>query len=52
MLLVGGVDAKLSRASHAATEQKLKASKTRGLKKPDLEAKYFRMVGFFLWIFW
>jgi hypothetical protein len=52
MLLEGGVDAKLSKASKTPTEQRLKASKTRGLKRPDLEAKYFRMVGFFLWIFW
>jgi hypothetical protein len=42
-LLVGGIAAKLSKASQAPTEQRLKANKTRGLKMPDLEAGFFCM---------
>jgi hypothetical protein len=45
MLLVGGVDAKLSRASAAPTEQRLKADNTRRLKMPDLELGFFFIDG-------
>src|SRR6266478_1006357 len=49
-LLVGGVDAKLSKANKTPTEQRLKANKTRGLKRPDLEAGFF-CIGIFLnWV--
>ena len=45
-LLVGGVDAKLRKASKAPTEQRLKANKTRGLKRPDLDAGFVCMMIF------
>jgi hypothetical protein len=45
-LLVGGSDAKLRKASKAPTEQRLKANKTRGLKRPDLEVGFVCMMIF------
>src|SRR5438128_822380 len=44
MLSVGGIDAKLSKASDAPIEQRLKAAKTRRLKMPDLEPGFFFIV--------
>jgi hypothetical protein len=38
VILLGGVAATLSIASCAATEQRAKASKARGLKIPEVEA--------------
>ena len=41
-----GVDAKLSIANHAATEQRRKAAKMRGLKKAACESVFFRITVF------
>jgi hypothetical protein len=38
-----GVAAKLNIASNTPTEQRLRAIKTRGFKKPDWEGGFFRM---------
>jgi hypothetical protein len=39
-VLVGGVEAKLSTPKRIATEQRLKANKMRGLKRPELEVGF------------
>jgi hypothetical protein len=38
-----GVEAKVSIASKTPTEQRVKATKARGLKKPDCEERFFFM---------
>src|SRR2546422_16743 len=47
LIPLGGLAAKLSIARRTPTEQRAKASRTRGLKMPDLEAGFFRMMIFF-----
>jgi hypothetical protein len=41
--LLGGLAAKLSSARDTPTEQRAKPTKTRGLKMPDLEVRFFFM---------
>src|SRR5204862_6504789 len=40
---VGGEAAKLTMASNAPTQQRVKAAKARGLKRPDCEVDFFFM---------
>ena len=44
----GGFAAKLISASPVPAKQRVKAAKARGLKKPDLELRFF-FIGFFVW---